>query len=356
MPADPVEQPWLQPEFLGADDVPFEPEEEELAAADVAIVPPPPRLVGGIQGLLDPVRVTALGGVAAIAGLPPPAGLEPDQVRRVRTLMAEEPLLASAARGRPRRGAALWNSWIFLLIGLAVALPLLLHWQRPGGVPEPWPGVPPVFRAVERLTPGTPVLVLWAYDPATAGELDVVATPVLSQLLTRGARLVVFTLLPNGPATARRVIAQVQSGLHPGRQSVGEPMPIDVTFLPGGVTVLPLVGEEQAPLAIVFAAQAQDVQQWLEQVQPLNQVPTVAVTAAGAAPLLQPYLDSRQLTGMVSGYDGAYAYTRLMGWGKGDYPPLERQIVGQNYGILAFLVIVILGNFAALVSGRRRDA
>jgi hypothetical protein len=200
-----------------------------------------------------------------------------------------------------------------------------------------------------------PVLVLWAYDPATAGELDVVATPVLRHLLTRGARLIVFTLLPNGPATARRVIAQVQRELNPHQQSVGEPLPADVVFLPGGVTVLPLVGQEQAPLAIVFAAQAQDVQQWLEQVQPQNRVPTAAVTAAGAAPLVQPYVDSGQLTGLVSGYDGAYAYTQYMGEARGDALPLERQIVGQNYGLLAFLAIVILGNVAAIVTGRRRD-
>lgn len=354
---EPAAQPWLQPDFLGADDVPFAPEEDSTLA-DIAFTPPPARLVGGIQGLLDPVRVTALGEVAAAAGLPPAAGLAPDQVRRVRTLMAEEPLLASTTRGRPRRGAALRNTWIFLIVGLAIALPLFLNSRPLAGFPDAWPGVEPAFSAVAGLSPETPVLVLWAYDPAMAGELDVVAKPVLSHLLAQGAQMTVYSLMPNGPATARRVIAAVQKELQATEQPFGEPLPADVTYLPGGVTVLPLVGQEQAALAVVFAAQAQDVQQWLEQVQPLNQVPTVAVTAAGAAPLLQPYQDSGQLTGLVSGYDGAAAYTADLNNGAIPAGPsqLQRQIVGQNYGLLAFLAIVVLGNIAALLTGRRRDA
>jgi hypothetical protein len=337
--------------------VPFAPEEDS-ALADIAFTPPPARLVGGIQGLLDPVRVTALGEVAAAVGLPPAAGLAPDQVRRVRTLMAEEPLLASTTRGRPRRGAALRNTWIFLIVGLAIALPLFLNSRPLAGFPDAWPGVEPAFSAVAGLSPETPVLVLWAYDPAMAGELDVVAKPVLSHLLAQGAQMTVYSLMPNGPATARRVIAAVQKELQATEQPFGEPLPADVAFLPGGVTVLPLVGEEQAALAVVFAAQAQDVQQWLEQVQPLNQVPTVAVTGAGAAPLLQPYQDSGQLTGLVSGYDGAAAYTADLNRRAIPAGPaqLQRQIVGQNYGLLAFLAIVVLGNIAALLTGRRRDA
>jgi hypothetical protein len=117
------------------------------------------------------------------------------------------------------------------------------------------------------------------------------------------------------------------------------------------------LGKEQASLAVIFAAQAQDVQQWLEQVQPQNRVPTAAVTAAGAAPLLQPYQDSGQLIGLVSGYDGAAAYTgHLLDESIPTEPSqLQRQILGQHYGLLAFLAIVALGNIAALLNGRRRD-
>ena len=53
--------------------------------------------------------------------------------------------------------------------------------------------------------------VLWAYDPATAGEMDLLSAPLLRHLLDRGAVLDVISLLPNGPATARRTLSLIHS-------------------------------------------------------------------------------------------------------------------------------------------------
>jgi hypothetical protein len=110
-------------------------------------------------------------------------------------------------------------------------------------------------------------------------------------------------------------------------------------------------------LAVLFAARAEDVQIWLEQVQPLNDVAVVAVTSAGADPLLRPYLDSGQLTGLVSGFDGAYAYEELAGFSR----PLAAEevarvrLAAQNWGQLALLLILVLGNLAGLFGSGGRD-
>jgi hypothetical protein len=130
-----------------------------------------------------------------------------------------------------------------------------------------------------------------------------------------------------------------------------------VRFLPGGATVLPLLGAQRADLAVVVDAQAEDVQHWLEQVAPLNRAPVLAVVSAGADPPLRPYLDSGQLVGLVSGYDGAYHYTELLGESPAPdtVRALRTQVAGQNYGALALLAIIVLGNLAALLLGRRHD-
>lgn len=355
------EQPWLEPGFTGADDVPFEPEEEEdFAVLDDLPPPPAARLVSGVQGLLEPIRVAAIPHEEAgqSAGLPHAgAALDSEQMRRVRALLADEPVLASVpARPQPRR-PALWLPWIFVIVGLAVALPLWLGWGSLNGEPRLWNGVDAAYQAIDRLPAGSTVQLFWAYDPATAGELDLLSTPVTRHLLQRAVTLDGVTLLPNAPATAQRVVDQLLTQRLPDLAPVGRQYILNVRFLPGGVTVLPLLGQRDAALAVVIAARAEDVQYWLEQVAPVNRVPVVAVTAAAADPVLRPYLDSGQLVGLVSGFDGGYHYTELMADAPdaGYVRAMRLQVAGQNYGMLAILAIIVLGNLAALLFGRRQD-
>ncbi len=362
------DQPWLQPGFTGEDDVPFEPEELEPLAedvdadiADLTDFPAVPgRLVSGVQGLLEPIRVATMPGEADAPVPEPgpaltPAGLSVDQLRRVRTLMAEEPLLASVPLTPTRQPPSLWIPFIFLLIGFAVAMPVLFDMLRPVGTARQWPGVAEAYATVEDLSPETPILIFWAYDPAMAGEMDLVAGPVLRHLLDQGARATVVSLLPNGPATARRLFAAVREERSIMGQFVSQP-PLDAQFFPGGATILPQFGSRSAALTVVVAAQAEDAIAWLELVAPLNSSPVIAVTSAAADPTLRPYLDSGQLAGLVSGFDGGYSYARLQG-----EPPsrqseqvTRRQLVSQNMGLLALIGIIVLGNVVGLLTGRRR--
>jgi hypothetical protein len=96
----------------------------------------------------------------------------------------------------------------------------------------------------------------------------------------------------------------------------------------------------------------EDGQQWLEQVQPLDHTPVVAITSAAADPFLRPYLDSGQLRGLVSGFDGAYQYQAAMDDGEDSVEAdrLDRQIVLQNWGQLAVIALIIIGNLAALLA------
>jgi hypothetical protein len=289
--------------------------------------------------------------------------------------MAEEPLLAAASLGMnaqgtlpPRRHPSLWTPWLFLLLGLAVGLAVFLQPLRLTGVARAWPGVSAAHAAIAALPPQAAVQVFWAYDPATAGELDLVAAPIVRHLLDKGVTLQIVSLLPNGPATARRLLAAVHDERTQLRRGLGE-APLDGPyFLPGGVMVLPAVAEgisfaapeaQAAPaLVVVFAAEAEDVQAWVEQVAARNGVPVVAATGAGADPVLRPYLAAGQLVGLVSGFDGAATYTALLD--ELPTPARERelnlQLVGQNFGGLVFLLAILAGNLAILLTGRRGDA
>lgn len=372
-PAPPlfVDQPWLGLEF----------DAEDRAAGEPDIAATEARLITGVQGLLAPVRIAANiaddePARAAPAPLPATTDLAAEQVRLIRALMSEPPL-APQIPVAPPRAAALRVPWVFLLLGLAIALPALFAAAGPIGEPYRWPGVETAHTTIERLLPGAFVTVYWAYDPATAGEMDLVMRPVVRHLLDRRVRLAVVSTLPAGPATARRLFAAVRDGGRrpAGFTTVAEPDgAITYSFLPGGAGVLPLLARDPAAallddrssttsagrntllrtpdLVVVAAAHAEDVQHWLEQVQPLTGAPVIAVTGAGADPLLRPYLDSRQLWGLVSGFDGAYAYQQILEPFAPAAGPewLTPRVILQNWGQLAFVAVIVLGNLAALLS------
>jgi len=350
------------------------------------------RLFGGLQGLLDPV--------AEGETLPPVApsatpGGSPDMDettrRQLRTLAGSGLRLADPLPppARPRPITQRPPSLIALLIGLALGLPVLLLAASPDIRPHLWPGVIQAIKAVDALEPGQVVLVNWAYDPATAGEMDMVAQPVLTHLLAQRSQLILISQLPTGQATARRVVDQAAQDLQ-DREGIFLPLNgpqsavISGGFLPGGTGVLPLLGQDAGPtvrralaldptdrllpqalirlaaqgspaLNLIVAAQAEDVQAWLEQVQPLDGAPVVAVVSAGADPILRPYFDSGQLAGLVSGFDGAFNYMDLMP--NGPLPQVDERLqvqsVAQDWGLWLILLIILAGNLRGLFS--RRD-
>ena len=351
------EQPWLDPDFLGADDVPFEPEEEADTLGGITPPTPAPRLVSGVQGLLEPLRIAALP-EERTSSVPLTSGeslFNAPQMRQVRQWMMEDAFVGIEVQPATSSTPKLWLPWIFLLMGMGILLPLL--WSPPSSLGEPirWEGVESAFQAIDALPPGALVQVLWAYDPATAGEMELLAAPVLRHLQKRQSTLDVVSLLPNGPATARRLFASLTEARALELLEIPVQSTIDVRFLPGGAVALPSLGSVRSRLAVVLAAQAEDVQHWLEQVAPLNRAAVVAVTAAGADPPLRPYLQSGQLVGLVSGFDGAYHYAQLL-----DEPltPAELnrtrfQFTVQQYGALTVVLIIALGNFALLLRGKQ---
>lgn len=363
-----TDQPWLRPDA----------EEDETAAVEDE-VGPPRRLVGNVQGLLEPVRIFSEAGdePPAAPGLPPgapPLELGAGQLRRLRSLMSEEPVLVERVHPPTTLAApALRLPGIFLLVGLLLLLGFVLAPAPPAPV-QPWPGVQEAFDTIAALPTGAPVLLLWGYDPAMAGELDLLAIPLIAQLTAQRNQAIIVTLLPNGLASARRLFAQViapEGEVRPLQLAAADAQIVESVFLPGGAAI-PLVAQDLATglnvapgvsaagvvaavaagpaLAIILAGQTEDVQQWLEQAQPVNRLPVVAFTSAAADPLLRPYLESGQLAGLVSGFDGAWAYHQLSGLAlaPANESRLGRQLSRQTWGQAAFLLALILGNLAAL--------
>lgn len=384
-----AEQPWLR--TGNEDDVQ---EHEEHDAKSSLPYPGSGRLVTGVQGLLPPLNLSS-DGVTASPLAPAPSPFTGDDADAVQRLMGRTPTPAAAGMPAiPDTGAAsarkaLRLPWLFWLLGLVLLLPLLFRISGPVGAPRAWPGVTAAYLTVEDVARNSTVLAYWAYDPAVAGELDQVALPIMRHLINREAQIAVVSTVPGGPATARRVTAAAFYGNEPRsegvnfsaeRLQIADRMLLQNVYLPGGAAALPLVGQdimaavggadnlsapervlpaEKPALVVLFAAQAEDVQSWLELVQPQfhADVAVIAATGAGADPMLRPYLDSGQLNGLVSGFDGGYAYADLLNRSRlpDEVQRLRTRLVTQNWGQIALLGVILLSNLAVLLGGRRES-
>ncbi|MCL4835854.1 MAG: zinc-ribbon domain-containing protein [Caldilineaceae bacterium] len=389
-----LSQPWLRPGFEETDNPPpapplpdqpwLRPESEPQNSPPPASTPQ--RLLGGLQGLLEPLDLTTLAHPDSPT-IPHTEGvnLPYDLRRELRQMFAADvPILEEAQQPRPQPeptggyGAGLARrNWIYGLVLAGLLMALWVGSRSGGALPHSWPGVTDAYRTIDSLPANPLVLVNWAYDPATAGEMDLASLSVIEHLLEKNAQLLVVSQLPGGPATARRLIAVARSSVSvtPLGRSPGEGL-IEGGYLPGGIASLPLLGQSPAQglpvdmrgrslkgrsdlhslestgpsLLLVLAGRAEDVQRWLEQVQPLNTTPVVAVVGAGADPALRPYVDSGQIAGLVSGYAGGITYRELLA----NPIPAARQesqrrhITAQNWALVVLLLVVAVGNLAGL--------
>ena len=373
-----AEQPWLRPE-------------EDSQGTQTRPTQRPQRLVSGLQGLLEPVELDES------FAQPEPAAEAPSGVadlpyamrRELRQIFATDlPLLEDTTSPAPgplgRQGAGLWRrNWVYGLLLAGILLALWTGNAPPNSRPHSWPGVADAYNAIDALPAGSVVLVNWAYDPATAGEMDQATLPVIEHLLEKNSRLLVVSQLPGGPATARRLLALARSRASQtalARQA-GESL-VEGGYPSGGVGSLALLGqsptqaipvdiqgrslsnratltalEQNAPaLLLILAARAEDAQRWLEQVQSINAAPVVVVSSAAVDPAIRPYVDSGQIAGLVSGYAGGIAYQELLA----DVIPSasqesqRRQIAGQNWALAVLLLVIAVGNLAGLAE--RREA
>lgn len=320
-----------------------------------------------IPGLLDPQTIAGEN-IEQVPSLKEPISpVEDLDLRRIGALMiAETHVSIDSEQIESHSPVTLHIPWVFTLLTLMLAIPIFFEFSGPTGEARELPGVAAAFEFINGLDKPV-VLLLWAYDPATSGELDQAVEPVLRHLEAKRNQIVLASTLPTGPAVARRMLNKIQSTT----QRTESPAYAEFGYLPGGPAILALLGQErsaarpamlrkpsallnsQPDLVLIAAAQAEEVQQWLEQGQPLNQAATVAITAAGADPYLRPYFDSGQLDGIVSGFDGGIAYQRLY---ESTIPastaqlsgPQLRQQVYQNWGHFAIFILILLGNFSML--------
>ncbi|MEZ6055543.1 MAG: hypothetical protein R3C01_02450 [Planctomycetaceae bacterium] len=277
--------------------------------------------------------------------------------------------------------ANLDRRWIFLAMGLAVAIPVLFQLQFPE---TPSQQSQNVFDEIERLKPGDRVLMAWDFDPATQGELDPMATAFALQCCQKKARLYFITLIPVGPqmidGTIEKVIKQdfpkmvygedyVNLGYKSGGEAVIKVIVTDLRSLYNtdargtNIDQIPMCKDvknlQQMDLIINVSGSYPGTKEWVQYaVTPYpDDIRMVAGCTGVQAPLLYPYIPE-QLRGLLGAIKGAAEYEDLVVKAYlGDNPDQKylegkRRMGPQLVAHLLMIVLILAGNLLFFLQRR----
>ncbi|RPJ26971.1 MAG: hypothetical protein EHM33_09685 [Chloroflexi bacterium] len=222
-------------------------------------------------------------------------------------------------------------------------------------------------QAVVSLPANAKVLVVIDYEPSLAGEMEAIGGPLLDQMiLTSHPNLSFVSTSPNGAVLVERMLSNTgitQAGVE--YRNLG--------FLPGGsagvlgfverpAEIIPAseVGKfSDYAMLVVMTDHAESGRIWVEQLhaQRVKQVdlalgnqPLIVIASAQAGPLLQPYVSSGQITGMISGLSQAARYEYI----NGSRPGIARSYWDAfGVGLAMAIVLIIVGSLWSLFTGIR---
>lgn len=284
--------------------------------------------------------------------------------------------------------------WIFLAMFVAVAAPILWVGVTGKTFPEePTPAVQGAFDAVEKLPPGARVLISMDFDPASAGELQPMATAIVRHCVLRGHRICTMTLWPAGgpiiDGTLQDVLGDrpdwkygeqwVNLGYRAGFEGVMKQMnsrvalayATDVRKTPlGDIPMMKgIEGIAEFDLLVSVSAGYAGAKEWVQySVSPTltskRPLRFVAGSTGVQTPQLIPYYPN-QMAGILGAIKGAAEYEFLVNEAvrKADpnavvparFQEAQRRMAPQLFGHVLMVALIVLGN-VVFVGLRAREA
>jgi hypothetical protein len=277
------------------------------------------------------------------------------------------------------RLGAVDRRWIFLMIAIAVIVPLVLHYTT--SIP-PGAMVQTMFDKIEELPPGSKILMSFDYGPSTVPENQPMANVVTRHCFEKGHRLYLMALWPTGARQSQQLIDELIEVEFPG-EVYGEDW-IHLGYKAGNQGLInTLLSDFKAMYTSDLAGTAIDdfpmmknirtlrdfdlivglgsgfpgTKEWVQFAGDPGDIPVGGGTTAVMAPLLYPYYP-KQMVGFMGGLQGAAEYEYALVHAYPEYENRSR-IASTSMGpqVTAHLVIVafvIIGNITYLVERRRR--
>jgi hypothetical protein len=225
-----------------------------------------------------------------------------------------------------------------------------------------------------------PVLLIFDYEAALAGELEPAAAPLVDHMLTlKHPRLSFVSSLPTGPGLAERFMSNIQGSHNYERDQQF----VNLGYLPGGAAGVLAFSENPIntkPLTstgrnawetpalqgvdnlsdfaaiILLTNDIETARTWIEQTEMTRgEARLLVVSSAQSGPMIQPYYQSGQVDGMITGLDGSAPIEQV---NSGRPGTVRRYWDAYGFGLLTAVVLITLGSLWNLFSGwqaRRKE-
>lgn len=259
--------------------------------------------------------------------------------------------------------------YIFILISLTVLIPLLI----PIGLPiKETSEVKSVYDYIEKLPPGSAILVSMDYDPAALAELYPMTIAILRHAFSRNIKVIGMTLWITGASLGDIAMREAAEGI----AQAGEDY-VYLGYVPGGANVIMRMGEDisavflkdyrgnvtsEIPLMkniknykdislMIDLAAGATPEAWIVYAgAKYNQTIAVGCTAVSAVGYY-PFLNTKQIIGLIGGMKGAAEYEKLIKTRGTATAGMDSQSIAH----IAIIVLIIVANISYFAMRRKKS-
>ncbi len=264
----------------------------------------------------------------------------------------------------------------FVLFSVTVAILFNIEFEE-----YPTPIVQKVFNFIEELPSGSKVLISYDFDPAMKPEVFPMANAFVRHCLTRGHRLILMSLWPQGQALMTETLIEVievefpdavygqdyvMLGYKAGNEGVLNVIITDFRKMyPSDVRATPLdsipvfrgvKSAKDVDLILPIGGGKPGPKEWILFVGDPGNVPVAPGLAAVVAPLIYPYYP-KQAIGLLGGVKGAAEYESEL---KRVYPQFEmadtpalKMMGPQTLAHMVIMAFIVIGNITFFVRRRK---
>ena len=259
--------------------------------------------------------------------------------------------------------------FIFLLIGLAVLIPLL----RPVDLPiKETPTTRKVYDAIEAIPSNSKVLMSFDYGPSTKPEIHPMTLGVMRQLLRDDHQIYITCLWPDGLYMALDALEEINQefdlteyedyvllGFRPGNEAIVKGLASDLrkvyTVDSKGTMLedIPMMEgiNNLKDFQFIFTGSAgyPGTFEWVQYGGDPTGVPLSSGTTSIQVNEVMPYVQSGQIKGVLAGMPGAAEYESMI-----SRPGIAIQgMAAQSFAHLVIVLFIVLGNLAYFITERR---
>ena len=259
--------------------------------------------------------------------------------------------------------------YIFLLIGLAVLIPLL----RPIDLPiRTTPTTEKVYKAIQEIPSNSKVLMSFDYGPSTKPEIHPMTLGVMRQLLREDHQIYITCLWPDGLYMALDALEEINQefelveyedyvllGFRPGNEAIVKGLASDlckvytVDYKQTMLADIPMMDgvNNLKDFQFIFTGSAgyPGTFEWVQYGGDPTGVPLSSGTTSIQVNEVMPYVQSVQVRGILAGMPGAAEYEKLIGT-----PGIAIQgMAAQSFAHLVIVLFIVLGNLAYFITEKR---